>query len=123
MAAPPSQSANVLDINYANNADLAQVFAHKEAGQDCTLTIKTQVISKDANGVRLGINLVIPEDPDYKQEDVSPTAQEPIVMAMREATRQEKMGYNKEGKQEGPIVRNGEPPETVRNSLGRISNV
>ena len=112
MRNPPAESANVIEIDYANNPDLQAIFAPKTAGESCRLTLDLQVIAKSPHSIRLGINKVMSED--YETEDIEPNEKEPIVMRLRRATKNESMGHR------GP---RGEVPQTATNSLGTISNV
>ena len=126
MRTPPSESASVIEIDFANNPALKEIFATKEAGDDCRLILELQLISKSPASVRLGINKVIAEGESYGGEDdekeAEPGPTEPIVMKLRGATDRERMSYTGGAKplHSGP---KGEVPETVTNSLGLTSNV
>lgn len=125
MRTPPTESASVIDIDYANNGPLKEIFATMEAGESCRLILELQLISKSPASVRLGINKVISEGESYEGEEedkeAEPAPTEPIVMRLRNATDRELMGYKgAEPLHTGP---KGEVPETVTNSLGLTSNV
>lgn len=114
MRSPNYESASVVDIDYANNPDLAEIFSGKDSGDRCRLTLELQVISKKPDGITLGIEKVIA--PEYGEEyEAEPDTKEPIMVRIRNATRNESRVFHK-----GP---KGEVPETVQNSLGTTSNV
>jgi len=122
MRPPPTETASVVDIDYSSNPELKDLFASKNAGESGTLKIEYQLISKSVSGARLGINTVFVEGEGMDDDDeAEPNSKEPIIMAMRKATKNEKMGHRGRGPEHsGP---RGEVPETVQNSLGTTSNV
>lgn len=122
MRPPPTETASVVDIDYSSNPDLKELFASKNAGESGVLTIKYQLLSKTVDGAKLGINAVVVEGEGMDgEDDAEPDSKEPIIVAIRNATRNEKKGYRGSGPDHsGP---RGEVPETVQNSLGTQSNV
>lgn len=122
MRKPPVETANVIDIDYSNNPDLQEIFASKDAGDECRLTLDLQVLSRSPDGIRLGINKVTAEGSSYDEDEAEPDSKQPIIMTLRDATKNERMGYKGGARPNHSGGAKGEVPETVENSLGLISN-
>lgn len=70
------EAKNQIALDFRNNPELAEVFSRKEIGETCTLTIKLQVNSKDADGVKGTIKEIEAEDYEDSGEEVENEAGE-----------------------------------------------
>ena len=70
---------NKLHLDFANNPDLAEIFARKKAGEKCTLEVSFQISSVDEKSVTGTITKVSSEE--YEKE-AEPAPDEPMAMEM-----------------------------------------
>lgn len=118
MDAPQVQTPNTLTIDFADNPKLREIFARKEVGDDCKLTVELQVMEKKVDGVVCAIEKVITDPSEYYDNEAKPSAGEPIMMAMMSGKMRKRHGNpNKKDDDEkdnkmGPHNR---PPQTAEN--------
>lgn len=106
MKAPNNAIPNTLTIDFAGNPALRQLLGAKQIGDDCTLEIDLQCISKTADDITFTIKKVKTDDyegEDAEDEASEPTGDQPIMMQMRRKKSQTPMGPN------------NRPPQTAQN--------
>lgn len=80
--APQKESKNIMCVDYANNPALKTLFARKEIGQACSLTVELTVMNKTPDQCTLAIKKIIAED--YEEaKDIVPDNDEPVMVTMR----------------------------------------
>lgn len=103
---PQIDNPNVLTLDYADNPDLKSIFAVKDVGQKCTITIVAQVMSKDTDKVVLAIEKIKSTGylgEDGKEKEVKPEPDHPVMATVRK-------------KGSGMMGPHNRPPEEVQNS-------
>lgn len=103
---PQVETYNKLTIDVADNADLREIFSHKETGDKCKLTMHLQVMSKTPETVTLAIEKIVTDPSDYYKDEVEPKINEPIMATMHRSRAKHKDSM-------GP---HGRPPQTAENS-------
>jgi len=71
---------NIFEIDFAGNADLQKIFAHKEPGDECELTITLVVNEINEKGVKATIKKVASDYGEGDEKTAEPTATEPVAM-------------------------------------------
>lgn len=120
MDAPQVQSPNTLTIDFADNPKLREIFARKEVGDDCKLTVEIQVMEKKVDGVVCSIEKVVTDPNDYYDHEAEPTAGEPIMMVMMRGRSRRNHGMvkrAKDGEDDGDekMGPHNRPPQTAEN--------
>lgn len=80
---------NTLSIDFSGNADLATAFNSMQPGDKFTIEIDCQLNSKDEQGVQCSVEgVTMPSvaegkaGPEDETGEITPTAEEPVMMAM-----------------------------------------
>ena len=83
--APQTESKNVMCVDYANNNALKELFARKNVGQKCKLTVEAHVMNKTPDGATLAIDKIITEDfaGGDEEMEITPNNDEPVMMSMK----------------------------------------